>query len=97
MRCLIPAVTTVYNQILDGCLGHTGPGGAYHDHALLERCFYGELLEFDPSPKFLDMNLMASVYPNSDQLDLVSSHTQRLRELSLVMRLALIAIIPLSV
>ena len=40
----------IYNDIVDWCLGHTGMGGAYHLHALLEECFTtGEPLA-GPSP-----------------------------------------------
>src|SRR5262249_23920391 len=28
----------VANAIVDGCAGHTAPGGAYHNHALIQKC-----------------------------------------------------------
>ena len=40
----------VYNDIMDWCLGHTGPVGDYHYHALLEACFFEGLSTERPSP-----------------------------------------------
>jgi len=40
----------VYNDIMDWCLGHTGPNGDYHYHALLESCFFDNIDENTPSP-----------------------------------------------
>ena len=40
----------VYNDIVDWCLGHTGPNGDYHFHAMLEECLGGEVGAQGPSP-----------------------------------------------
>lgn len=38
----------VANAIVDGCLGHTAPGGAYHAHALVEKCLIASGLVAQP-------------------------------------------------
>ena len=41
----------VFNGITDFCLGHTGAGGAYHFHAILESCVLGRSVDLaEPSP-----------------------------------------------
>ncbi len=40
----------IYNDIMDWCLGHSGPGGSYHYHAFLTECFFPDYQEGDPSP-----------------------------------------------
>jgi hypothetical protein len=38
----------VANAIVDGCSGHTAPGGAYHNHALIQKCLIPSGLVADP-------------------------------------------------
>jgi hypothetical protein len=38
----------VANGIVDGCSGHTAPGGAYHDHALVQKCLVPSGLVAEP-------------------------------------------------
>ena len=40
----------VYNAIVDFCKGHTGGGGDYHYHALVQECLAQAALEGVPSP-----------------------------------------------
>lgn len=40
----------VYNAIVDFCKGHTGFGGSYHYHALVQECLAQAALEGVPSP-----------------------------------------------
>jgi hypothetical protein len=40
----------IYNDIMDDCLGHTGPGGSYHYHALLVKCLTQGSQDTQPSP-----------------------------------------------